>query len=271
MAKWNYDESLRRLLADEGGYSNHPSDPGGPTNWGITIIDYRKYVKPSATAADVRAMKVDEARRIYRAKYWDAESCDDLPSGVEYATFDYGVNSGIGRSGKVLRRLCDLPANTSAITDEVVAAARRRDPKALSAAICDERLRFLQSLRTWSVFGSGWGRRVAGVKVAAAAMSRRNSAPPLGPELLPSNTIGKGVIPEPKAVKHVVTKGVPTAGVGGVAGFWDSVTAHPIITLIIVAVAVGAIVVVVEQINAWHRKRQETPPADLVAVPELTA
>ncbi len=51
MAKWTYDESLRRLLADEGGYRNHPSDPGGPTNFGITIIDYRKYVKPNATAA----------------------------------------------------------------------------------------------------------------------------------------------------------------------------------------------------------------------------
>lgn len=272
MAKWNYDESLRRLLADEGGYSNHPSDPGGPTNWGITIFDYRKYVKPSATAADVKAMKVDEARRIYRAKYWDAESCDDLPSGVEYAVFDYGVNSGIGRSGKVLRRLCDLPANTSVITDEVIAAARRRDPRALSAAICDERLRFLQSLKTWPVFGNGWGRRVAGVKVVSDAMARRNAPRPSpAPELLPSNTIGKGVIPPPTTLKHVLTKGAPTAGAGAVGGWWDSVTAHPIVTLLIVAVAIGAIVFVVDQINRHHKKKQETPPADLVPVPELTA
>ncbi len=59
-----YDEALRRLLAHEGGYPNHPSDPGGPTSFGITILDYRRYVKPNATAADVRAMKLDEAKAI---------------------------------------------------------------------------------------------------------------------------------------------------------------------------------------------------------------
>ena len=60
MAASTYDEALRRLLAHEGGYTDHPSDPGGPTNFGITIYDYRKYVKPNATAADVPG---DEARR----------------------------------------------------------------------------------------------------------------------------------------------------------------------------------------------------------------
>ncbi len=98
MAKQSYDESLRRLLLHEGGYTNHPADPGGPTNFGITIYDYRKYVNPNATAADVKVMSIDEAKRIYRAKYWDAQRCDELPAGVDYAVFDYGVNSGIGRA-----------------------------------------------------------------------------------------------------------------------------------------------------------------------------
>ena len=75
MAAANYDEALERLLVHEGGYSNHPSDPGGPTNFGITIHDYRKYVKPGATAADVRAMRLSEAKAIYKAKYWDAMRC----------------------------------------------------------------------------------------------------------------------------------------------------------------------------------------------------
>jgi len=60
-----YEVCLPLLLAHEGGYTNHPSDPGGPTNFGITIYDYRKYVKSNATAADVRAMTLDEAKRIY--------------------------------------------------------------------------------------------------------------------------------------------------------------------------------------------------------------
>src|SRR5690349_15000941 len=78
----SYDTALARLLAHEGGYTNHPDDPGGPTNFGITIFDYRKYVKADACAEDVRAMKLDEAEAIYRAKYWDALRCDGLPAGV---------------------------------------------------------------------------------------------------------------------------------------------------------------------------------------------
>lgn len=178
MVTSTYDAALARLLVHEGGYTNHPADPGGPTNFGITIFDYRKYVKPGATAADVRAMKLDDAKAIYRAKYWDAQRCDELPAGVDYAAFDYGVNSGIGRSGKVLRRVLRLPDSTSEVNDAVIAAARAADSKALIAAICDERLRFLQSLKTWPVFGAGWGRRVAEVRAAALTMATAAPAAP---------------------------------------------------------------------------------------------
>jgi lysozyme family protein len=167
----NFETCLTLLLAHEGGYTTNPSDPGGPTKFGITIDDYRRYVKTNATAADVRRMKLAEAKIIYRDKYWDAQRCDELPAGVDYAVFDYGVNSGIGRSGKVLRRALKLPDNSNVVTDGVLAAARAIDPKTLIAAICDERLRFLQSLKTWPVFGAGWGRRVAEVKSTALAMA----------------------------------------------------------------------------------------------------
>lgn len=171
MAASTYDEALRRVLAHEGGYSNHPADPGGPTNFGITIYDYRKYVKPNATAADVQAMTVAEAKAIYRKRYWDALACDALPAGVDYAVFDYGVNSGIGRPGKVLRRRLGLDDTTSVITEDVIAAARNTDRNKLIIAICDERLTFLRSLKTWDVFGRGWAARVVEVKTAALAMA----------------------------------------------------------------------------------------------------
>jgi lysozyme family protein len=83
----------------------------------------------------------------------------------------YGVNSGLGRSGKVLRRALKLPDNSSAVTEAVITATRSIDPRLLIVAICDERLHFLQSLKTWTVFGAGWGRRVADVKSAALAMA----------------------------------------------------------------------------------------------------
>lgn len=175
MTNSNFEPALARLLRHEGGYSNHPSDPGGPTNFGITIADYRKYVKREATAADVKAMRVEDAKAIYRARYWDAMRCDDLPAGVDYAVFDYGVNSGIGRSGKVLRRVLGLDDTTSSVSDDVVAAARGANAAKLVDAICDERLRFLKSLKSWNVFGNGWGRRVAEVRVVGVAMA---SAPP---------------------------------------------------------------------------------------------
>ena len=170
MAASSYDGALARLLAHEGGYSNHPSDPGGPTNFGITIGDYRKYVKRDATAADVKAMRVVEAKAIYRACYWDALRCDELPAGVDYAVFDYGVNSGTGRSAKVLRRLLGF-ADAGKVSDQVIAVASAADAPNLVVAICDERLRFLKSLKSWPVFGKGWGRRVAEVRAAALAMA----------------------------------------------------------------------------------------------------
>lgn len=121
-----YAESIRRLLESEGGYVNHPSDPGGPTNFGITLGDDRKYVKADASAADIRAMDVDEAKASYRAKYWGAMRGDELPAGVDYCVFDYAVNSGTGRAPTVLQRVLGISV-TGWMDDATVAAARGRE------------------------------------------------------------------------------------------------------------------------------------------------
>jgi lysozyme family protein len=268
MAASTYDEALRRLLAHEGGYSNHPSDPGGPTNFGITLADYRRYIKPDATAADVRAMSVAEAKAIYRKRYWDAQRCDELPAGVDYSIFDYGVNSGIGRSGKVLRRVVGLRDNTSAVTDEVLAAVAKRDAKALVIAINDERLRFLEGLRTWPVFGAGWGRRVADVKAISVQLAESSTiqrAPV--PEPTPTEVApGKGIVPVPNIATHAVTKGVPAGGVAGALACWDWVAAHPFEAGALAIVGAGAIGGAAYALNRWHRARQEAPTPGLVPV-----
>ncbi|KAB2885920.1 MAG: glycoside hydrolase family 108 protein, partial [Pseudorhodoplanes sp.] len=170
MAAATFEEALDRVLVHEGGYSNHPRDPGGPTNFGITIHDYRKYVKPDATTADMRAMPVAKAKVIYREKYWDALRCGALADGLDYAVFDYGVNSGVSRAAKVLQRLLSLP-DDGRMTEAVVAAARVYETRDLIVKLCDERLAFLKRLKTWPVFGAGWGRRVAEVRAAALAMA----------------------------------------------------------------------------------------------------
>lgn len=174
--KENYDRCLAEVLEQEGGYSNDPGDPGGPTKYGITIWDARMYWKHDATAADVRAMPLDVAKQIYKSKYWDAIHGDDLPGGVDLAVFDYGVNSGIHRAAMVLQRLIGVP-DDGVIGPITLAAVSTRDPANLAASICDERIAFLQRLGTWHLFGRGWGRRVAEVKALALKMAVPQPAP----------------------------------------------------------------------------------------------
>jgi lysozyme family protein len=268
MAAWTYDEVLRRLLAHEGGYTNHPSDPGGPTNFGITIYDYRKYVKPNATATDVRAMTVNEAKAIYRAKYWNAQRCDELPAGVDYSVFDYGVNRGIGRSGKVLRRVVGLADTTHVVSDEVLRAVAKRDPKALVIAINDERLAFLKRLKTWPVFGKGWGARVAGVKSVSVRMAvQRVPSPSVVPDAVP----GKGVVPVPASAKKVIVGTGTAAPVAAGGGFSDWIAAHPFGTAALGCVVVLVVGGSVYALNCWHQRRQEAAIPATPFVPALAS
>lgn len=182
MAKDNYSEALAALLLHEGGYADHPSDPGGETNYGITVA----VARASGYTGPMRSIPMDVVKRIYRAKYWDALRCDELPSGVDYAVFDYGVNSGIGRSGKVLRRVMGISDSSYQVTDAVLSAARNVDAEGLVDDICSERMRFLQNLKTWPVFGKGWGRRVTEVKALALRMAKTKAAAPIPPPDIPA-------------------------------------------------------------------------------------
>ena len=156
---------------------------------------------------------------IYRKRYWDAQRCNELPAGVDYSVFDYGVNSGIGRSGKVLRRVVGLPDTTHVVTDEVLRAVAKRNPKALAIAINDERLAFLKRLKTWPVFGKGWGARVAAVKSVSLRLAAQQApAPSIAPDA--ASVPGKGVVPAPAAAKKVIV-GTGTAApvaAGGIFG-----------------------------------------------------
>jgi lysozyme family protein len=255
MAAASYEDALRRLLLHEGGYTDHPSDPGGPTKYGITIYDYRKYEKPNATAADVRAMPIAQAKAIYRAKYWDAQRCDELPAGVDYTVFDYGVNSGIGRSGKVLRRILGMPDNTSVVNDSVIAAARAGDAKTLIVAICDERLRFLQSLRTWPVFGAGWGRRVVEVKSVGLAMA--SGAP--APDLQQATAAGRAIVPVSKGAQQGSVGAIIAAGAVAAKQSNQNGASDVVVSAIIIMTVVSTIMMWL--FWHWRRARQQDMPA----------
>jgi lysozyme family protein len=260
MAIQTFDEALRRLLAHEGGYSNHPSDPGGPTNFGITLADYRRYIDNGGSAADVRRMSVEQAKAIYRSKYWNAMRCGELPAGVDYAVFDYGVNSGLGRAPKVLKRVLGLDAASSVVTDTVIAAAKRRAAKAVVNAICDERLRFLKSLRTWPVFGKGWDRRVKQVRAAALAMAAQpTAAPALPPNIDSRPAPGRGEVPADKLAKEAIRTGIPITVAAGGYAWWNWIVAHPAPTVALLVVIAGAMTILLGALEAWRRQKQESP------------
>jgi lysozyme family protein len=248
MTAANYTECLRRLLIHEGGYCNDPGDPGGPTKYGITIYDYRLYIDRNGTASDVKNMTVEQAEKIYRKRYWDALRCDELPSGVDYSVFDYGVNSGIGRSAKVLRRICGLPAGTT-ITPDVVAAVNARDSVGVINALNDERLRFLQGLSTWSIFGRGWGRRVSEVRAFSLKLASQ-----MGIVLDPSSMVKEKAPDQLSQAEKKTLQSTTGATMGLGLLFWDFIKDHP------VQFALGAVVVVGLVLYIFrHYKAEETP------------
>jgi lysozyme family protein len=258
MAASSYDEALRRLLAHEGGYTNHPSDPGGPTKYGITLGDVRRYVNAAASAEDVKALSLAQAKAIYRTRYWDALCCDRLPAGFDYALFDYGVNSGVARASRVARALAGLNGAAAATLDEpCIAALNRAEAKALIGRLCDERLAFLQRLKTWPVFGRGWGRRVAEVRAAAlalAASARLADAPQPS-----ASAPGKGAVPLDRAAQRGSAGGIAAGGAilaGGARG--AGAPASVVVAILVVAALAAAAAFAFWR---WRQRRRQVASA----------
>lgn len=264
MAAVDYPACEERLKIHEGGdYTDgvHPYDPGGPTRWGITIEDARLYWKPNATADDVRNMPWSMAQGIYRSKYWARNDCDDLPAGVDDCVFDYGVNSGVARSGKVLRRVLGLTDDNWHTTPEVVDACKKRDANAIVDAICDERMRFLQGLAIWPTYRNGWTTRVREVRVFDHQLAS-HGVPPAVTKI----NAGKGQHPPPNTTGVGTGGGAATVAAGGFAHWLGS---HPALTVLIVIAGIVLIGVVVNKMTAAHKAKQEGPTLGLVPVPEL--
>lgn len=171
----NFERALSLVLKHEGGYVDHPKDPGGATNLGITIgtakanrMDLDK--DGDVDKADVRLIKPANAGPVYKARYWDTVRGDDLPSGLDYAVFDFSVNSGPARAAIYLQEIVGVAPDgkVGPLTLKAVAAM---DTKTIIKKLCDDRLSFLKRLSTWSTFGVGWSRRVTGVRTESLKMA----------------------------------------------------------------------------------------------------
>lgn len=151
------------VLLREGGYCDHPSDPGGATNKGVTLKVLEQWRGKPCTKADVASLSIPEAEAIYRANYWNKIQGDKLPPGLDLAVFDAAVNSGPGQAAKWLQRAANCTPD-GAIGPATLAAVAKTDAVILAHKVCDLRLEFMQSLKTWPVFGKGWARRVKEVE-----------------------------------------------------------------------------------------------------------
>lgn len=148
----NIEQALKLLLRHEGGYVDHPRDPGGATNYGIT----ERVARQHGYTEHMRDLPLQVAIEIYRKDYWSSIKADQLPESLRFHVFDAAVNSGTSQAVKWLQRAAGVKE------DGIIGPVTIRAAVGISAAKYSAiRLRFMTDLKTWSSFGKGWARRIA--------------------------------------------------------------------------------------------------------------
>ncbi len=165
----NFDKSLAELLKHEGGFVNHPSDPGGASYLGVKLAVWEDWIDRAVSEENMKALTPAKVAPLYREMYWDRVKGDKLPSGVDYCVFDAAVNSGASRAAKWLQTTVGAVAD-GAIGEQTLKQVLLTNPQMLIDKYSANRLAFLQRLSTWPTFGKGWERRVEEVRVAALKM-----------------------------------------------------------------------------------------------------
>lgn len=257
MAKGNLAACLAITLQYEGGWSDHPKDPGGATMKGITLATYQRW-KPGASKQQLRNISNSEVEMIYRDGYWKPVNGDLLPAGVDAAIFDYAVNSGVGRAARGLQTVLRMNAVDGVIGPATAKQAAAADGKTTIQKLCASRLSFMQSLKIWSTFKRGWSRRVAEVEARSVAMWLRatsNAPAEMSAMLIKAPLYAEASKADSTANNQ--TRGAATTTGGGVAtGGADTLASGDVNWLLIGGI--GAAVVIAVVILAVHaRKNRE--------------
>jgi lysozyme family protein len=165
----NFEQSLALVLRHEGGFVNHPRDPGGITNLGVTKSTYENWLGRKVTKTEMQALTLADVEPIYKTNYWDKIRGKDLPYGVDYAMFDFAVNSGTRRAARTLQQLVGVH-DDGIVGPFTLGAVKAVHPNELLEDLCNARMEFLRGLEHWDTFGRGWTRRINEVKTAAEVM-----------------------------------------------------------------------------------------------------
>lgn len=148
----NFDQAFERLIGHEGGYVNHPQDPGGETNFGIT--------KRSYPGEDIRGMTLERAKAIYLRDFWQAAGCDYVPEAARFDLFDMAVNSGVKPATMAMQRAVGATPD-GVIGPKTLMLLDNTDPLRFRMRFNGYRLQLMSSLPTWPAFGRGWANRIA--------------------------------------------------------------------------------------------------------------
>ena len=152
-----FKTALKRVLVHEGGYVNHPSDPGGETNYGITKNTAKQY----GYTGSMRQIPMDVVQKIYKGQYWNTLDCGNYHFAFGFQLFDAGVNHGLVNARKILQRA--IGVKDDGIIGPITQAAIRNFPTAVLASKFNaERIQFYTRISTFTTFGKGWMNRVAG-------------------------------------------------------------------------------------------------------------
>lgn len=152
----SFETVVHMVLEHEGGYVNHPSDPGGETKYGISKRAY-----PDVNIAELTE---EDAASIYKRDYWDRIKGDDLPVGIACAVMDYAVNSGISRASKALQSVCGISNGDGIIgpatLNAVWVTTKNDGERSVIDNVTTQRREFIRALSIYETFGKGWERRI---------------------------------------------------------------------------------------------------------------
>lgn len=225
--KENFEIALALVFDSEGGWSDHPKDRGGKTNFGITAKTWRAWAKLHGDDRPLSKITREDAARIYREDYAAPIRFDSLPSGLDYAMLDFAINSGVGTAVAELQG-CLGVSQDGIMGSQTLAAVRAKSAVDLVHCLCEARRKYVKKLDTWGTFGKGWLRRIAKVELNATrlASGRRLATEPLGDQGAEGSETtqdysGKAVGPNRIPVYEYAA---PLAGLGAVgAGVADTV------------------------------------------------
>jgi len=273
MSAEDFPKAMSAVLVYEGGYSNHPRDPGGVTLEGIIQRVYDGYRKRKglATRTLVPSMRgtpewIAERDEIYRAQYWNAVRADELPQGVDIVVMDCAVNSGPYQAAMWLQRALGMADCDGHIGEgTLMAAMSYPDHDKLIAGILARRLGMLQHLSTWDAFGKGWERRVSSVRAIGQALAFGS----VGPAPEPVHQIGgqaKGYASDVEQPSITPEAGMMTGGgSGGIAVVLQSAkdqiapyaySSHWLMNLMLALTIACVAIAIVAAVMTWWSSRK---------------